>query len=128
VALYFLYDEEAGIYNQMITEVSASKIKVTDIKTNKDFYLNECPVFNSAIDKLNDNRTQFYLEINQKNKLYSISKVEYGQTAGYRITDLVYNGELISSVGESLTSILDKIKNMLGAFEYFYDIKGRFVF
>jgi hypothetical protein len=112
----------------MITEVSASKIKVTDIKTNKDFYLNECPVFNSAIDKLNDNRTQFYLEINQKNKLYSISKVEYGQTAGYRITDLVYNGELISSVGESLTSILDKIKNMLGAFEYFYDIKGRFVF
>jgi len=54
--------------------------------------------------------------------------VEFGYTAGYRETDLIYPGELISSIGESLTSILDKLKNMLGAFEYFYDIEGRFIF
>jgi hypothetical protein len=42
--------------------------------------------------------------------------------------DLIYPGELISTIGETLTSILDKIKNILGEFEYFYDIDGRFVF
>jgi hypothetical protein len=57
-----------------------------------------------------------------------MAKLEYGQTAGYRITELIYAGELISSIGESLTSILDKIKNMLGEFEYFYDLDGRFIF
>jgi hypothetical protein len=31
-------------------------------------------------------------------------------------------------VGESITSVLDKIKNMLIEFEYFYDIEGHFVF
>jgi hypothetical protein len=51
-----------------------------------------------------------------------------GETAGYRTTELTYPGELISSIGEALTSILDKIKNMLGNFEYFYDIDGRFIF
>jgi hypothetical protein len=47
---------------------------------------------------------------------------------GYRITDLTYTGDLISSIGESLTSILDKIKTMFGNFEYFYDVDGRFIF
>lgn len=59
---------------------------------------------------------------------YSISRVEYGDTCGYRITDLTYPGELTAKVGDAITSILDKIKNMLGNFEYFYDIDGRFVF
>jgi hypothetical protein len=31
-------------------------------------------------------------------------------------------------VGESLTSVLDKIRNMLVEFEYFYDVDGRFIF
>ena len=57
-----------------------------------------------------------------------LAKVEYGQTAGYRTTDLTYAGDLIANVGESLTSVLDKIRNMLVEFEYFYDLDGRFVF
>lgn len=57
-----------------------------------------------------------------------VAKIEYGQTAGYRETDLVYAGDLIANIGESLTSVLDKIKNMLVEFEYFYDVDGRFVF
>lgn len=59
---------------------------------------------------------------------YYIAKLEYGNTAGYRETDLIYAGDLIANIGESITSILDKIKNMLGEFEYFYDIDGRFIF
>ena len=61
-------------------------------------------------------------------KRYTVAKFEYGNDVGYRITDLTYPGELVSSVGENLTAILDKIKNMLGNFEYFYDVNGRFIF
>jgi hypothetical protein len=59
---------------------------------------------------------------------YKAAKIDYGETVGYRETDLTYPGDLIASVGESLTSVLDKIKNFLGDFEYFYDIDGRFIF
>jgi hypothetical protein len=37
---------------------------------------------------------------------------------------LVYGGDLIAKVGENLTSILDRIKNMLSNFEYFYNLEG----
>jgi hypothetical protein len=59
---------------------------------------------------------------------WHVAKVSYGQTVGYRRKDLVYAGDLIANVGESITSVLDKIKNMLVEFEYFYDLDGRFVF
>ena len=59
---------------------------------------------------------------------YTVAKFEYGDDLGYRLTDLVYTGDLISAIGDSLTSVLDKIKTMLGDFEYFYDLQGRFVF
>lgn len=61
-------------------------------------------------------------------KKYTVAKFEYGSIPGYRLTDLVYAGDLISNVGETLTSMLDKIVNMLGEFEYFYNLDGKFVF
>ena len=63
-----------------------------------------------------------------ENNEYYVAKVSYGETAGYRFTDLTYPGDLIGGIGEAITSILDKIKNMLGDFEYFYDLDGHFVF
>ena len=57
-----------------------------------------------------------------------IAKINYGETAGYHRIPLIYNNDLILNAGETVTSLLDKIKNMLGDFEYFYDLKGRFVF
>ena len=57
-----------------------------------------------------------------------IIKVNYGDDIGYRLTDLVYTGDLITNIGDSLVTMLDKIKQMLGEFEYFYDIDGRFIF
>jgi len=48
---------------------------------------------------------------------------------GYRTTDLTYNEkELIANAGDTVTSILDKILDMLTDYEYFYDLDGRFVF
>lgn len=52
----------------------------------------------------------------------------YNEDVGYIYTDFVYPGELISNIGESITSVLDKICNVLGNFEYFYDVDGHFVF
>lgn len=60
---------------------------------------------------------------------YYVAKTEYGQTAGYRLTDLVYPGDLIGAIGETVSSVLDKIKQILyDLYEYFYDINGHFVF
>ena len=115
--LYLLYDETAQIYTQMVID--------EDFSIGNGYTISTCPQYNNAIDSLNDGRYIFTLE---DGKQYSATKVEYGATAGYRTTDLTYPGDLISSVGESLTSILDKIKNTIGAFEYFYDIDGRFIF
>lgn len=53
---------------------------------------------------------------------------EAGEDCGYVYTDFVYPGELISGIGENICSVLDKIKNTLGNYEYFYDIDGNFVF
>ena len=59
---------------------------------------------------------------------YYVAKISYGQTAGYRQTDLTFAGDLIANIGDSITSVLDKIKNMLSDFEYFYNLDGQFVF
>ena len=52
----------------------------------------------------------------------------YGDTLGYVNTLFSYPGELSSNAGETVVSVLDKIKNTLGNFEYFFDINGIFHF
>lgn len=52
----------------------------------------------------------------------------YNEDVGYQYTDFTYPGELISNVGDSVTSVLDAIASTLGNFEYFYDVEGNFVF
>lgn len=61
-------------------------------------------------------------------KRYTIAKIELGDVPGYRLSDLIYVGELKANIGDSLTSVLDKIKNQFTNFEYFYDVDGKFVF
>ena len=52
-----------------------------------------------------------------------------GDDVGYIYTDFVWTGsDLVGAPGESITSILDKIKSMLGNYEYFYDVYGIFHF
>ena len=67
-------------------------------------------------------------EILMQRPRYNVVKFEYGHTSGYRLTDLTFPGTLIANIGETITSVLDKIKNVLGNFEYFYNIDGKFVF
>ena len=53
---------------------------------------------------------------------------EYGEDVGYIYTDFTYPDELIANPGDSVCTILDKIKNLLGNYEYFYDVDGNFHF
>lgn len=55
-------------------------------------------------------------------------KFIYGQDVGYQETDFTYPGELVFSAGDTVISVLDKIIESLGNYEYFYDLDGHFVF
>ena len=73
--------------------------------------------------------TKIYVRINGEVREYTIARFEYGETCGYRLTDLTFAGDFIGNVGQSITqACLDRITNMLGNFEYYYDIDGRFIF
>ena len=52
----------------------------------------------------------------------------YGQDVGFIYSDFTYPSELIANAGDTVCTILDKIKNTLGNYEYFYDLDGNFVF
>ena len=58
------------------------------------------------------------------------SNYSRGDSIGYQEVDYVYptESELVSNAGDSITSVLDKIKSALGNYEYFFDIKGFFHF
>lgn len=106
---------------------------------NPTIYLNNQPIaFNDAelvYDSLMGSlfeeistATRFRFENNNLAPEFCAAKVTYGEAIGYRTCPLVYAGQLIAKAGDTITSVLDKIVKMLGDFEYFYDVDGRFVF
>lgn len=48
--------------------------------------------------------------------------------AGYEMRPMTYPKELIKVAGDTVASVLEEIKGVLGNFEYFYDIDGNFIF
>ena len=86
------------------------------------------PHSNAIVDELN--YTIVALNEAPNPTFYNIIKIEYGEVAGYRRLEegLVYAGDLILNLGESATMALDKIIEMLGNYEYFYNLDGQFVF
>lgn len=93
----------------------------------------EIPNLNSRVEDLNnsdffDNPTVVKFDTRKASKFYTIAKISKGDVCGYRICDIVYPYDLIASAGDSLTSVLDKLVQMLGNFEYFFDVDGRFIF
>ena len=56
------------------------------------------------------------------------TEYEYGRDVGYIYVDFTYPDELIANAGDNVCTILDKVKNLLGNYEYFYDIDGNFRF
>ena len=65
-------------------------------------------------------------DVKKNTDMYQV--YEPGMNVGYKYTDLTFPGELTANAGDSVVTILDKIKGVLGNYEYFYDIHGNFVF
>lgn len=103
-----------GFYDEFGHQYTLQDIPKYDKRVNLDFKENPF-----------DPPTTVYLNQHP----YTIGKIEYGETAGYRQCDLVYRGDLIGNAGEAVTTAcLDKIVAMLGNFEYFYNVDGQFIF
>lgn len=52
----------------------------------------------------------------------------HNEDVGYVYTDFVYPGELVTAIGDNVCTVLDKIIEVLGNYEYFFDKDGNFVF
>ena len=78
--------------------------------------------------------TPIYYNDNDNDKKFSTigsgKEYTYGQNIGYKWVALTYptDKEFVSNAGEAITSLLDKVKNVLGNYEYFFDIDGNFRF
>ena len=79
-------------------------------------------------NEINNNAIEVKFKDDKNNYTYTIGKLEQGEAAGYKVTELTYAGDLIINAGSSLTSGYDKIVQMLGNYEYFYNVDGQFVF
>ena len=72
-----------------------------------------------------------HIKLDGSDEICTVAKITRDnglQVCGYRITDIIYPYDLIAAPGDTVTSILDKLVQMLGNFEYFYDVDGRFIF
>lgn len=125
--LYKTEKDENGETNIVYDNITLNDITKYNIDGElKSLSELDASYFSSLVNPLVGSNTPKPITIN--NEPYIFAKVEYGQTAGYRQTSLVYAGDLIANAGDTIVSVLDKIKNMLGEFEYFYDLDGRFIF
>lgn len=64
----------------------------------------------------------------ENNTVTTLYQFNLGDDIGYIYDDFVWNGELTSAPGDTVVTILDKIKSALGNYEYFYDEFGVFHF
>lgn len=138
--MYLFYHISQSIYDNMTLngdtqcyKVEGSAIQISD--EAESIAISVIPKYyngaNNSLFITDNEATQVVFqkgEINNNNPIYYITKMEYGSAIGYRQVDLTYAGDLITNVGDTLVTMLDKIKQMLGDFEYFYDINGRFIF
>lgn len=145
--MYLLHKVNMEVYSQMVWGDQTCRILPTNIPINSQGIAELTPSQHTNAELTNfknlreydhfspDLNTHLGVKIisatqndNNQYPVFTVGKFEFGSTPGYKITDLVYAGDLISNIGETLSSVLDKIKNMLVAFEYFYDLDGHFVF
>lgn len=123
--IYFLFESKDNCRNivlngNMTCTLSDTGENVTLATLPKEYIYNLVDGFDDLVKPV---------RFEQAGGTYYVAKVEEGQTAGYRMTDLTYAGEMIGEVGDTITAaVLDKIVAMLGDFEYFYNIDGQFVF
>lgn len=115
------FAQNLGAFISALDESDQNKESIADAVSNGTFVFD--PMVSNAFMRLK--RPTYF---SAGDRPYSVAKINFGDTAGYRLTELTYPGELVVSAGETITGVLDKFKTMLNDFEYFYDINGRFIF
>jgi hypothetical protein len=124
--MYFFKDAQT---NRIVNASIGILPDLLDVNNNKITDMSSIKFDNLDSNKLLDDASEpTKVRLVNNGTIYTIISRTTNETVGYRICDLVYAGELITSVGENVASVLDKIKNMLSCFEYYYDIDGRFIF
>jgi hypothetical protein len=107
----FLYRaEKSATYDNAFLEKSAPDFYDGDKKV--DFTAEHIEGLETLVETLEDAPAPKLFTIDGQK--YYIACVSYGQTGGYRKTNLVYPGDLIIKAGETVVSVLDKIKQVLG--------------
>lgn len=94
--------------------------------------INNIPSENKVALKYIGSSTKYYdvdnNEVINPVSIVGLRAVEPGDYSGYKLEPFYFPKELVKSPGDSVVSILDDIKNVLGNYEYFYDIDGNFIF
>lgn len=131
-------DNEGNIYvtyptiSQIIREAvnhygkeSINKIFINDLEDTVKLlikYNGDNPIYFS------NNYSSFIISNSEPSQEFQYHKFIKGEDIGYEETDFTYPGELIFAAGSTITNLLDKICDVLGNYEYFYDLDGNFVF
>lgn len=137
---------ESEIYNADATERQVEKPLIKDIikhlvidfggETPDNVIIEDIPETIRKIMKWTGETNLYYYEIEGSKEFVTEKKdgiepsqtFTFGQDCGYVAESFYYPGTLECSAGESVAAMLDKIKNALGNYEWFYDIWGRFHF
>lgn len=139
-------DSNGDIQNPLISQIifelvnhfgeeDAAKIIVEDLddkikQTMK--YTGNSPIYYVEGDAGSTVTRNFYLDRGAAEAaaagLGEVKTYEYGDDIGFILTDFVYPGELVCDPGDTVTSVLDQIIEVLGNYEYFYDVYGNFHF
>ena len=99
--------------NIVISQVPLMIKQVVRWKGTKNIYLNHI------------GNNQYIISQSPENEF---REFEPGMDIGFIYTDFVYPGQLVCNAGQTVTSVLDKIINIIGNYEYFYDVFGKFRF
>ena len=112
-------------------EIPISKILINDVPLQIRQvmkWIGDTPLYQYI--QMKDGKESYTYDIKTHPEISSspMKTFQYGDDVGYIYTDFVFPDELVSEPGQSVCDILDKIKNVLGNYEYFFDIWGNFVF
>ena len=127
--LYLFYDIDKKKVINMTLDQSYKLNKISGNNTTTQVIINDSKniIYRTNQKLLSYPNTQ-YTQFSWGEKTIEVIRILQDEVAGYHQTPLVYAGELIADATNTVTSILDKIVQMLGEYEYFYDVDGKFIF
>lgn len=126
--------EYSPIYNlifesvQEIGNIPSNKIIIEDVDLRIPQIASSATV---EIVKYPNSKGHIIYEVKtDNNKVYPEGAYHFliAEPLGYKFEDFTYPGVLAVNANDSVVSILEKIKNQLGNYEYFFDIDGNFRF